>query len=42
MTDIKTVSHPSSDLLDDVRESARTGQHAASEALAQLFSRGFW
>ena len=36
MTETKTVTHPSSELLDDVRESARTGQHAASEALAQF------
>ncbi len=36
MTETKEVAHPASDLLDDVRESARTGQHAASEALAQF------
>lgn len=36
MTETKSVAHPTADLLDDVRESARTGQHAASEALAKF------
>lgn len=36
MTETKTVERRSTDLLDEVRESAKTGQHAASEALLQF------
>ncbi len=32
-TDSKAVASRSSELLDDVRESAKTGQHAAAEAM---------
>ena len=32
----KAVAHTSTDLLDDVRESARMGQHAVSEALNEF------
>lgn len=32
-TESQSVEHRSSDLLDEVRESAKAGQHAATEAL---------
>lgn len=35
-TDTKTVAPRRADLLDEVRESAKAGQHAASEALRKF------
>ena len=35
-TEATTVAHRSTDLLDDVRESAKAGQHAANEALMKF------